>query len=78
VRFTEYYQGDRVTDNMGGACSTHEGDEKCVQRFGEKREGKRQLGRPRRRWKDNSRLSKQAPGTTQLPGSFPGVQAARV
>ena len=29
------------------------GEEKCVQGFGGKPEGKRLLGRPRCRWKDN-------------------------
>jgi len=42
---------------MDGTCSTEgrerERDEKCVQHFGWKPEGKRPLGRPRRRWEDN-------------------------
>jgi hypothetical protein len=35
---------------MGGACSTYGGQEKCIQCFGGRPEGKRPLGRPRRRW----------------------------
>jgi hypothetical protein len=38
---------------MGGACSADGGSERCVQNFGGKHEGKRQLGTLRRRWEDN-------------------------
>jgi len=41
---------------MSGACSTYGGGEKCVQGFGGKPEGRRPLGRPRRRWEDNIRM----------------------
>jgi hypothetical protein len=34
-------------------CSTHGRDEKFIQDFCRKPEGKRQLGRPRRKWEDN-------------------------
>ena len=44
---------------MGGTCSTYEGEESCIQCFGGKRKGKRQLGRPRRRSKDNIKLKLQ-------------------
>jgi hypothetical protein len=37
---------------MGGKCSTHGRDEKYV--LVGKLEGKRPLGRPRRRWEDNT------------------------
>jgi hypothetical protein len=37
---------------MGGACSTHGGEEECVQGFGGKPEGKKPLGETRRRWAD--------------------------
>jgi hypothetical protein len=43
-------------DEMGGACSAHGGDVKCVQNFFGKPEGKRPLGRPRRRWEDNIKI----------------------
>jgi hypothetical protein len=35
---------------VGGACGTHGRGEKSVQGFGGNPEGKRPLGRPRRRW----------------------------
>jgi hypothetical protein len=35
---------------VGGACGTHWGAQENVQGFGGKFEGKRPLGRPRRRW----------------------------
>jgi hypothetical protein len=37
---------------VGGACGTHGREEKIVQGFGGKPEGKRPLGRPGRRWED--------------------------
>ena len=37
---------------MGRACSTQGGNQKCIQNFSGKPEGKRPLGRPRRRWED--------------------------
>jgi hypothetical protein len=40
---------------MGGACSTHWREKKFIQDFVGKSEGKRPLGRPRRRWYDNIR-----------------------
>jgi len=40
---------------MGGACSTYEEEERCVQGLGEKPEGKRPLRRPKYRWEDNLR-----------------------
>jgi hypothetical protein len=41
---------------MGGACSTH-GDVRCVYRILVGRpEGKRPLGRSRRRWEDNIKV----------------------
>jgi hypothetical protein len=39
---------------MGGLCSTHGEDEKCINILIEKPEGKRSLGRLRRRWEDTS------------------------
>jgi hypothetical protein len=38
---------------MGGASSTHVRDEDIYNTLVGKSEGKRSLGRPRRRWKDN-------------------------
>jgi hypothetical protein len=41
---------------MGGACRAHGREEKCVQNFDWKPEGKRQLGRRRHRWEDNIKM----------------------
>jgi len=42
---------------MGGACSTHGRDKKCIQYIlVGKPEGKRPLKRPRNIWKDNIKL----------------------
>jgi hypothetical protein len=38
---------------MGIACSMHGGEEECIQVLVGKTEGKRPLGRPRRRWENN-------------------------
>ena len=50
-----YFSSDPVEKNeMGGACGTYVGEERCVQGFGgETRGKKRPLGRLRHRWKDN-------------------------
>jgi hypothetical protein len=37
VLFTNYYFGEEIKRNeMGGACGTYRGEERCVQRFGGK------------------------------------------
>jgi hypothetical protein len=41
---------------MGGACSTNGGEEEAYRLLVRKPEGKRPLGRPRRRWVDNIRM----------------------
>ena len=47
---------------MGGACSTH-GERRGVYRvLAGKHEGKRPLGRPRRRWKNNIKMDIQEVG----------------
>ena len=38
---------------MGGACGAYGEGERCAQCSGGKPEGKRPLGRPRRRWEEN-------------------------
>jgi hypothetical protein len=40
---------------MGGACGAHGEGEGCIQHFGWP-EGRRPLGRPRRRWEDNIKM----------------------
>jgi hypothetical protein len=41
---------------MGKACSTNEGEEEAYRMLVGKPEGKRPLGRPRRRWVDNIKM----------------------
>jgi hypothetical protein len=41
---------------IGGACSKHGAAERYIQGSCEKLEGKRQLGRPMRRWEDNIKM----------------------
>jgi hypothetical protein len=41
---------------MGGACGALGGGEGCIQHFGGRPEGRRPLGRPRRRWEDNIKM----------------------
>jgi hypothetical protein len=43
-------------NEVGGSCGTHGKEEKSVQGYGGKPEGKRPLGRPRRRWEDGIRM----------------------
>jgi len=44
---------------MRGACSTYEGEEKLYRVLLGKPEGKRPLGRPRRRWEGNVKMGLQ-------------------
>ena len=41
---------------MGGACSAYGGEERRIQAFVGKPEGKGPLRRPRRRWKENIKM----------------------
>ena len=41
---------------MGGACSAHGGKRGVYRVLVGKPEGKRQLGRPRRRWENNTKM----------------------
>jgi len=47
---------------MGGACSTYEARRDVYRVSVEKPEGKRSLGRPRRRWEDNIKMDLQEVG----------------
>ena len=40
----------------GYECGAYGGGERCAQGFGGEAEGKRPLGRPRRRWEDNIKM----------------------
>jgi hypothetical protein len=47
-----YYTSDQIKNEMGGVCSMY-GEKRCTYRvLVGKCEGKRPLGRPRRRWED--------------------------
>jgi hypothetical protein len=51
--------GDKIENEMGEACSA-DGERRGVYRvLVEKQEGKRPMGRPRRRWEDNIRMDLQ-------------------
>ena len=47
---------------MGGECSKYGVEERCIQGFGGKPEGKRLFGRTRRRWEDNIKMDLQEVG----------------
>jgi len=48
---------------MGGACSAYGGEARHIQGFdGGKTDGKRPLGKPRRRWEDNIKIDLQKVG----------------
>jgi len=47
---------------MDGACSAYEGEVRRIRGLVGKPEGKRQLGRPRRRWEDNIKMYLQEVG----------------
>jgi len=47
---------------MSGACSTYGEEDRCIQGFGRETEGKRSLGRPRRRWEYNIKIDLQGGG----------------
>jgi hypothetical protein len=57
ILLIQYCAGDNIEKNeMGGACSA-DGEERGVYSVSVgKPEGKRPLGRPRRRWEDNIRI----------------------
>jgi hypothetical protein len=41
---------------MGRECGTYVGEKSCTQGFAGKTEGKKILGRPKRRWEDNIKI----------------------
>jgi hypothetical protein len=47
---------------MGWECSTYGGEERFIEGFGGKPEGKRPVGRPRRREGDNIKMDLQVVG----------------
>ena len=58
-----FYSGDKIEKNeMGGARSAYEESRGVYRVLVGKREGKRPLGRPRSRWKDNIMMDLQEVG----------------
>jgi hypothetical protein len=54
VLLTQYCSGDKIEKiEMEGACSAYGGEERRVQGFGERPEGKKPFARPKLRWEDN-------------------------
>jgi len=53
---------------MDGACSTSGGEDLCIKGLVGKPEGKRPLGRPRRRWEDNIKMDLKGVGWVELSG----------
>jgi hypothetical protein len=50
---SKYNHDDQIKeDEMGGACSTHESEEDCIQGTDGKARGNKPLGGYRRRWED--------------------------
>jgi hypothetical protein len=57
----KYYSGDQIKKNeVGGACSTY--GRLAYMILVERPEGRRPLGRPRRRWEDNIKMDLQEVG----------------
>ena len=55
--------GGKIEKNeLGGACGVYGGGERCAQGLVVKPEGKRPLGRPRRRWEANIKMDLQEVG----------------
>ena len=63
VLLTQCCAGGKIEKNeLGGACGVYGGGERCAQGLVVKPEGKRPLGRPRRRWEDNIKMDLQEVG----------------
>jgi hypothetical protein len=58
-----FSSGEEMKYNeMGRACGTCGGEERCVQGSGVETRGKETLGKPRLRWEDNSKMNLQEVG----------------
>jgi hypothetical protein len=66
--FNDYYSSPNIVQLIKsrtmrcGVCSTYGGEGRRIQGFMGKPEGKRPLGRPRRRWEDNIKMDIQEVG----------------
>jgi hypothetical protein len=58
----QFYHGDKIENEMGGACIAYGGGERSAQGLVRNPEGKRPHGRPRRRWEDNIKMDIQEVG----------------
>ena len=60
LTYIQYCSGDKIEKNeMGGACSVYRRRRGVYRVLVGKPEGKRPLGRPRRRWEDNIKMGLQ-------------------
>jgi len=59
---------------MGGACGAYGGGERCARVLVGKSEGKRPLGRPRRRWEDNTKMDLREVGGVEAGWSWPRIE----
>jgi hypothetical protein len=56
-RWTKQHSGGEIKKTeMGRTCGTYRGEERCIRGLMEKPEGRRPLGRPRRRCEDNIKM----------------------
>jgi hypothetical protein len=63
VLITKYYSGNQIENNeMGRACSTYGEKSGAYRILVGRPEGKRPLGRLRRRWEDNIKMDLQGVG----------------
>ena len=56
VFLTQYCSGDKTENEMGEVCSAYDERRGVYRILVGKPEGKRSLGRPRRRWQDNIKM----------------------
>jgi hypothetical protein len=59
----QYCAGGKIEKNeMGASCVAYGGGERCTQGVGGKTRGKEAIGRPKRRWEDNTKMDLQEVG----------------
>jgi hypothetical protein len=68
-----YYFSNPMAGKMGRVCRTPGGEEKCIDFLLEKPEGKRLLGRTRRRWKNGIKMDVREVGREALVLIFSGL-----
>ena len=75
VLLTKYYSGDQKKKNEIGRAFCNMGQERCKQDFGGEPGGKKSLGRPRHRWKDNIKMDLKGMG---WGGAWTGLMWHRI